>query len=234
MDMVNISQKSCYIFSHKTNKDGVQYCIYLGVGSQGINTVRQMFEYVEGGVKDKSYMIIAFESSDWNRDFSPWEAPPAFGREGFTGGASETLSWLKDECIPYAEKKYLQGSNVKNFIAGYSLAGLFSLWVFYTSGIFNGAASISGSLWFPGWMEFARKSAAPKESIVYLSLGNKEEHIKNKVMARIGDATREMDELLERDGNVVKHTLEWNVGGHFNEPEMRTAKGISWLLTEAF
>lgn len=230
MDSVNISGKVCHIFSHRDEDHAIQCCIYLGLGEGEADHARKMFEYLESHVDKKSYVIIAFESSDWNRDFSPWKAPAVFGREGFEGGASETLSWLKDECIPYVEKTYLHGSCTKNFIAGYSLSGLFSLWAFYTSGVFAGAASVSGSLWFPGWMEFARKSSAPKESVVYLSLGDREEHIKNQIMARIGDATREMDELLKRDGNVIKHTLEWNIGGHFNEPEVRTAKGMAWLL----
>lgn len=232
MDIVNISSKVCYIFSHKTNKEGVQYCIYLGVGLQKANAVKQMFEYVEGQVKDKSYAIIAYEVSDWNREFSPWKAPAVFGREGFSGDATDTLRWLEGECVPHVEKNYLKGSCTKNFLAGYSLSGLFSLWAFYTSGIFSGAASISGSLWFPGWMEFARKSASLKESMVYLSLGNKEEQTKNKIMAMVGDSTREMDELLDKDVNIIKHTLEWNVGGHFNEPAVRTAKGMAWLLQQ--
>jgi predicted alpha/beta superfamily hydrolase len=232
MKTENIMGKDCYIFSHIVNEAAVKYCIYLGTGEGEENGLQGLFEYLESQVKDKSYMLIAYESSDWNRDFSPWEAPAVFGREGFAGGASQTLKWLVDECITFLDKTYLHGACSNNLLAGYSLAGLFSLWAFYTSGVFSGVSSCSGSLWFPGWMEFVKNAAAPKESVVYLSLGNKEEYTKNKVMAGVGDATREMDMLLERDRNVLKHTLEWNIGGHFNETSLRTAKGIAWLLQQ--
>ena len=46
------------------------------------------------------FTLAAFKVHDWNRDLSPWEAPPVFGSEGFAGGAEETLRYVTDELIP--------------------------------------------------------------------------------------------------------------------------------------
>ena len=33
------------------------------------------------------FFLAGYGVSDWNRDLSPWPAPPVFGSEGFGGGA---------------------------------------------------------------------------------------------------------------------------------------------------
>lgn len=47
-----------------------------------------------------------------------------------------------------------------------------------------------------------------------------------------GDCTRRQYELVCGDINVSRHILEWNNGGHFNEPEKRIAKGIKWITND--
>jgi predicted alpha/beta superfamily hydrolase len=96
--------------------------------------------------------------------------------------------------------------------------------------MFDGAASCSGSLWFPGWDSFCHTAQAPAGSIVYLSLGGKEEKTRNPAMAGIGDATRKLEQKLKQDPALQAVTLEWNPGGHFTEPQQRTAKGMAWLV----
>ena len=62
-----------------------------------------------------------------------------------------------------------------------------------------------------------------------LSLGKKEEKTKNQVMASVGDNIRKMYELLSGSMDIV---LEWNEGGHFNEPDIRTAKAFEHILSK--
>ena len=66
---------------------------------------------------------------------------------------------------------------------------------------------------------------------MYLSLGSREEKTANPVMRTVGDRIREGDELLR--GRGVRCTLEWNSGGHFKEPDLRTAKAFAWVLENA-
>ena len=172
--------------------------------------------------KDASFTLLAFPVSSWNDDFSPWPAPPVFGKDGFAGHASETLLWLTEHCLP-------ELPDVPKLIGGYSLAGLFSLWALYTCRAFQGACSCSGSLWYPGWSDFARNHPAPQDAIVYLSLGDREEKTRNRAMAAVGSATRSQYTLLQSDPAIRESALVWHPGGHFEQPERRMAEGIAWL-----
>ena len=86
-------------------------------------------------------------------------------------------------------------------------------------------AAASPSLWFPKWDEYMR-AHYPKADCVHLSLDNKKEKTKNKIMATVGDRIREQYELLRR----INCTLEWNKGNHFSEPDIRTAKVFAWCI----
>lgn len=167
------------------------------------------------------FRLTAVKVESWNRDLSPWPAPAVFGNESFGDGAAALLREILPLCADEG-KRY--------FIGGYSMAGLFALWSAFQTEVFSGAAAASPSMWFPGLMEYLRGSACGCGA-VYLSLGNREEKTANPVMRTVGDRIREGDELLR--GRGVRCTLEWNSGGHFKEPDRRTAKAFAWVLENA-
>lgn len=171
----------------------------------------------------RDWTLIAFLTPDWDRELSPWEASD--GERCFAGEGGKTLSWLVKNA-PEIEREY--GCTARG-IGGYSLSGLFALWAFYESGIFGGAASCSGSLWFPDWDKYAETHRAESPSAVYLSLGVKEEKTKNALMSSVGDRTRRQAELLALDPLVKERELVWHGGGHFTQPDVRTAQGFAWL-----
>ena len=164
------------------------------------------------------FRLIAVKIADWNRELSPWEAPPVFGKEGFGGGAEETLAEILLLCAEEGKRCY---------IGGYSLAGLFALWAACKTDAFAGAAAASPSVWFPGFTDYV-KAHGIRCSRVYLSLGDREEKTRNPVMAAVGDRIRELYALLAARGTDC--VLEWNPGNHFREPELRTARAFAWLL----
>ena len=166
------------------------------------------------------FALVAFEVRDWNRELSPWEAPPVFGKVPFGGMAEETLSFVLDRLLPEARAQL--GADWKLCIGGYSLAGLFALWAATRTNVFSGVAAASPSVWFPGWMDYVKANPIQAKA-VYLSLGDKEERAKNPVMATVGDCIREQYALLHDDHHV---TLEWNPGNHFQDSEKRTAKAF--------
>lgn len=173
---------------------------------------------------DKEFGFLAIKIDDWNKELSPWKSPAVFGKEDFGDGASQTLQSLEEELIPYRKEGKLI------YLGGYSLAGLFSLWSACKKNIFAGIAAVSPSAWFPGFKEYLKETGVQTKTI-YLSLGAKEEKTKNKVMAKVGHAIREIYEDLNEKGCAA--FLEWNEGNHFSNPEKRTAKGFIWLLNEA-
>ena len=219
MQIIDISDRNCHIIINGTDFP----TIYWGE----IKNSSEAIEKVLALCRDVKCNYIVYEVEDWNADFSPWDYT-LNKKMSFSGGGCKTLDWLLNNCIPFCEKKYsLTGQRI---LCGYSLAGLFSLWAFYESQAFNGVISCSGSLWFRNWISYAESHIAPQNSSVYISLGDREEKARDLIMATVGNCTRRQSELLCNDKNVCRHILEWNDGGHFNEPEKRIAKGIRWCV----
>lgn len=174
--------------------------------------------------------LLAMHGVDWNRELSPWPADKCFkGGEAFAGEAPAFLQQLLGR-LPQAEAAFglYPGTRV---LAGYSLAGLFALWAFCETDVFTAAVSASGSLWFDGFDDYltARLPQRPGAA-VYLSLGDAEEKTRNPRLAAVGDATRAVHTLLLERG--MNATLQWNHGGHFQNPPERLSRGIGWVLQQ--
>ena len=174
------------------------------------------------------FVLAAVPVEDWNRDLSPWEAPAVFGDQAFGSGAAKTLECIENIVIPGVLEELGLPEDMPVVLGGYSLAGFFSLWASYRTERFAGVCAASPSVWFPGWMDYARQHA-PLAGCVYLSLGDREVKTRNRTMAAVGECIREQYRLLggPEAQNVV---LEWNQGNHFKEPDIRTAKGFVWCV----
>ena len=176
------------------------------------------------------FLFAAIPVTDWNDELSPWEAPAVWGKQGFGGNAADTLHFLTEQVIPTLKQQFNLPEDVKIILGGYSLAGLFALWVSTQTNLFYGIAAASPSVWFPNWMEFERQHPIQAQH-VYLSLGDKEEHTKNPVMAVVGDNIRSLySQLTDRGADCV---LEWNSGGHFKDTDLRTARAFQWVTEES-
>lgn len=173
------------------------------------------------------FCLIAYCVNDWFSDLSPWYTEPVFGKENLAGhidvAYDEVISILNE--IP----KNFRAANKKIYLIGYSLAGLFALWMAGKCDIFAGIAAVSPSVWYPGWIDYAKEKPLMCDN-VYLSLGRKEEKARNKIMAAVGDCIRTQYDILKEHGkNCI---LEWNEGNHFVDSDKRCAKGIEWLLNQ--
>lgn len=206
--------------------------IYWGTASGGEKQEENAAELMADRLVKAPWTLVAYEAENWNRDYSPWALPSVKGEMEFTGGAKEMLAWLTDACVPAIEKGVLHGAS-RRMLGGYSLSGLFSLFAFYESRMFDGVASCSGSLWYPGWKEYAQAQSAPEGSCVYLSLGRKEEKTRSRKMAIVGDMTRWQHERVRLDANVRMSELIWHNGGHFADVDERIAQAFVWLIEHA-
>jgi len=181
--------------------------------------------------------LMALSGAEWDRDFAPWPAP-GLGRKdrAFGGRAADYLKLITDTLIPAVEKK-LPCRIAGYGIAGYSLAGLFAAHSIYLSDRFTLMATVSGSLWYDGWADWAA-SREPLSSAgssaarlkIYVSLGKTEHISRNARLASVRVCTERMAAFWRERAELV---YELNEGGHFNEPEARTAKAIDRLLEMA-
>ena len=176
-----------------------------------------------------SFLFAAVPVKNWNDELSPWKSPAVWGKESFGGNAAGTLRFLTEQAIPTLKQQFALPENVRIILGGYSLAGLFALWASTQTDLFYGIAAASPSVWFPGWMEFEQQHPIQAQRI-YLSLGDREEHTKNAVMAVVGDNIRTLhSRLAERGADCA---LEWNSGGHFKDADLRTARAFRWAMED--
>lgn len=219
-ELFRIGKTPCCLLGEKS----AEYVLIEPCGSEDFGSLETVFEETRARAGSVPFVLCAFAVENWNRDLSPWEAPPVFGKEPFGDGAEKTLAFLLEELLPAV---FAHGDRVF-LIGGYSLAAFFSLWAVYQTDCFEGAAAASPSVWFPGWDSYILSHRA-KAKRVYLSLGDREEKTKNPVFARVGDRIRLQKAHFDETGET-KAVLEFNEGNHFRDGELRVAKGFSWLL----
>ncbi len=174
----------------------------------------------------RPFSLVTVPVTDWNRDLSPWAARRVFkGGEDFGGGADAFLQRLESEIVPAVRAE----ADAPCILAGYSLAGLCAVYAAYRTTAFSGVISASGSLWFPSFSDFAASHTfARRPERVYFSLGDRESRTKNPVMRLVEDNTRKLCDAYAAQG--IETTFEWNPGNHFQDAELRLAKGIAWIL----
>lgn len=178
----------------------------------------------------KDFVLIGINVPNWNDDLSPWPCDPVFkGTEGFQGKADaylEKIGKILSVCTEKMKEIPLYPEYMA--IAGYSLAGLFALYSAYRTDIFQRIVSCSGSMWYPGFLEYTKENRI-NENVqkIYLSLGDRESHTKNILMSSVEEKT----EAIANDlSGITDVCYELNEGNHFKDPDLRTAKGIAHIL----
>ena len=221
---MQIGNRPCRIYG----RANAEYLLLQMTGEHELQSMESEVAAIAQSVHH--FLFAAIPVENWNDELSPWDAPAVWGKQGFGGNAMDTLRFLTEQVIPTLKQQFHLPENVKIILGGYSLAGLFSLWTSTQTDLFYGVAAASPSVWFPEWMGCEQQHSMQAQRI-YLSLGDKEEHTKNAVMAVVGDNIRALhSRLAERSTDC---TLEWNSGGHFKDADLRTAKAFRWVMEES-
>ena len=176
---------------------------------------------------DRPFLLVTIELEDWTIDLMPWwdgniSRDPKAGKHG-----QETLDYILQDLLPDLERRYGPRPVV---LGGYSLAGLFALWASCQTDRFQAIAAASPSVWIHGWIPFAKKNR-PMAEAVYLSLGDREEHVKNQAIARVGDNIRAYYEMLRIQLDQEHCILVWEEGGHFNDDAGRLARAFAYSVS---
>ena len=221
-----ICGKKCILY---LNED-TEYILIQPVDENDISVLDNEVKHIEENT-DRNFSLVAFKIEDWNSELTPWEMPLLRGKGNFGDGAAGTLEFIKNDLIlAVSEYINIENKETKYILGGYSLAGLFSLWSGYQTDIFKGIAAVSPSVWYKGWIEYM-EAEKPLSEKIYLSLGDTEEKTKHQILSKIGENIRKQHEILENSENV-KTVLEWNEGNHFQNPDIRTAKGFLWVMNK--
>ena len=172
------------------------------------------------------FLLVTIDLEDWIVDLMPW-ADRNISRDEEAGKhGQETLQYILQSLIPWLEERY---GSLPVILGGYSLGGLFALWASAQTDLIGAVAAASPSVWIKDWIPYARKNV-PLAKAVYLSLGEREEHVKNQAIARVGDCLRAQYELLREPLGEDRCTLVWEEGNHFADNAGRLARAFAWCI----
>ena len=160
--------------------------------------------------------IAIIEEVNWNDDLTPWLAAGVFKKaKPFGGKAASFLNKLTDEIIPKTEKE-LGIEDAERTILGVSLSGLFAVWSAFNTDAFTNIISISGSLWYDGFVEWMEEQTpSPQLKKVCMLLGEKEKNSKEKRMATVEEKTLAAANILKVKSQAVV-SFELVEGTHFS------------------
>ena len=193
-------------------------------------------ENLSGGLEGLSerygVSIIVIENVNWNDDLTPWPAEGVFKKaKPFGGRATVFLDKLTREIIPEAEKQ-LAVENPERTILGVSLSGLFAVWSAFNTDAFTNIISISGSLWYDGFVDWMKHNTpSPEIRKVCMFLGEKEKFAKEKRMATVEECTRVITDILKEKTQTTV-SFELVEGTHFSPimPRLERAFEVAYGL----
>ena len=241
-----LDRKTVNIFVPDSGQENVKRVIYLNGGYEDADEIWRQFTAgtaedgkaagSAGASQTAGTALVAIDiTREWNSALTPWEAPRTFkGGEDFAGKADEYLRILTG-IVFLAEDEIARMTgagaalNIQSrAIAGYSLAGLFAVWSFYKTNMFDRLASMSGSLWFDGFADFMKENKLVRiPDKAYFSLGDKEKKTRNQRMAAVEDCTALAAELFKTAG--AETIIELAAGGHFDDETERIVKGLRFI-----
>ena len=176
--------------------------------------------------------FVLIDSKNRSDDYTPWplSASEAMPKD-FCGKAAEHLAFITTKVIPFCESEYgFTSSTEKRAIGGYSLGGLFSLYVGVNTDLFGTVLSCSSSLWYPDFLAYLKehpfKAPHPK---LYMSVGDQEGLTASNLTKDQIPNTMAFKDWLEKElqANDFKFILE--EGNHGNNIPRRVERAIRWV-----
>ena len=218
---IKIGNLSC-LCSSPIRKEKIAYILY---------PMDILGNWIEPAAEKYGVTIVAITGMDWQNVFSPWPAPgvPA-GDPDFKGESPEFLKLLQTQVIPGIEKTLQIDTEVERNLVGVSMSGLFTLWEWMECDTFNNIASLSGSFWYEGFIDWMKRIKIPhKSGMAFFLLGDRESRSNVKAYDSVGINTTEIIRLLKDAG--IKAVFESVPGNHFADAIPRLEKAFTALYS---
>lgn len=219
LQSINIENLHC-LCSSIVSKDKIAYILY---------PMDVLSGWIETAAKKYGVTIVVITGMDWEAVFSPWAAKGVpEGSENFKGQSPEFLELLQQKVIPQIEIALGSAKEVDRTLVGVSMSGLFALWQWMICDTFNNIASLSGSFWYEGFIEWISSRPVPhKTGKGYFLLGDQESKSKVKAFQSVGKNTQEIVTILRNAGIDVE--FESVPGNHYSDPIPRLNKAFNAL-----
>lgn len=161
----------------------------------------------------------------WGDALTPWPAPGLHvDAPAFTGGAPGTLARLLEQIPAFEARASIVPA--RRALVGYSLAGLFALYAFAQSEVFDACASVSGSVWYPGWVAYLRDASfIGAGRFAFLSVGKRERRSGPVIFRTVEDDMAACAEALRAHGCAVETSI--GPGNHLQHQRERIACALN-------
>lgn len=192
--------------------------------------VNLLSDWIEPASRQYNLNIVVITGMDWESVFSPWPAKgvPA-GSPDFKGDSPQFLKLLQQQVIPQVETALGLRSDVERTLVGVSMSGLFALWQWMVCDTFRNIASLSGSFWYEGFVDWMKSRPIPaKTGKAFFLLGDKESHSKVKAFNTVAQNTQEIIELLRARG--INTEFKSVPGDHYSSPLPRLTLALTSLF----
>ena len=130
--VVDISGRECRLYKDSN----AEFLLVQPIDEHDLEVLDQEVEIIKK-LSEKPFSLVAFMIKDWNKELTPWPAPPVFGKIPFGNGATDTLNFIVSQLLPLVQEEIPHV-----ILGGYSLAGLFALWASYQTEKFEGPSTV--------------------------------------------------------------------------------------------
>lgn len=202
--------------------------IYLLDGPDHFHHVTGIVRFLAQQGVMPDMIVVGINNTDRTRDLTP--KTDSLDRQLPTaGGADHFLQFLRDELIPYVQKKYRTDSY--KILIGHSFGGLFAIHTMLNDpDIFDAYFAISPSMWWNNWeevkhAEFFLKTHPSFKKSLYVTLGNEGDQMQNP-----------MDSFVTVLGKYAPAGFLWkynsmNHENHGTTPHRSIYDGLEWMFT---
>ena len=217
--IIEIEGLSCLCSSLKS-KEKIAYILY---------PMDMLGNWIETAAEKYGVTIVVITGMDWERVFSPWPAPGVpKGDPNFKGESPEFLKLLQEKVVPKVENSLGIDKDAERDLIGVSMSGLFALWQWMECDTFKSIASLSGSFWYEGFIEWMRKIDIPRKTgMGFFLLGDQEPRSNVKAFNSVGVNTDKIIKILKAAG--IKVEFQSVPGNHFSDPIPRLEKAFNAL-----
>lgn len=223
MKEIKVKDLDCVISGYPEGNRAV-YMIYPAIVPLDKEWIKDMSEKYKVTI-----VVIYIPAYGWNDMLTPWpEAGETPKSPSFAGDAAETLRIIREEVIPQTDATLGNIKIEERDLIGVSLSGLFTFWEWLQCDVFQSIGCLSGSFWYPGFIEWFEKQTIPaKKGKAYFLLGVKEPKAWVKAYRSVGRNTEIIVNRLKASG--INTTFEWVPGNHTSHPLERAEDALKNL-----
>lgn len=208
--------------------------VYVQDGNRLLPVLENMFDIATGTIAEngREHIIVGVTPRNRLNDYTPWPAPAlADGKPAFGGLGEQYLDFLAHDLKPYIDDAYRTLPDpINTCILGVSLGGLISLYAIYKQVCFGCAVSISGSVWYPGLIDFMQNHApCSTASRLLLLSGRIEGAGEPPPLCHTVPCVQRVQLILKQQLFDHDIPLIWDNGDHMDNLHLRFKKALQWI-----